>query len=153
MSESQADREARLAWERGGTSLMPSVGRVADRVVTVLLLAAGVVVTVVTAIVAVVAVLAAVPECHPSDGCSAGAIIGGGAIAVGGAFVFGVAALVVALANWIHGRSSWWVAAVGFVLAVGCVVGGGALYASALGDLRGGSGTVHPWYGGADSDS
>lgn len=139
--ETQAEREARIAWEQGGTSLFPPVGRIADRVVTVLLLAAGTVMTAIAAVIAVVAVLSAAPTCHPTNGCTTGALVGGAALAVGGAFVLGVAALVLAVAAWIRRRASWWIAAVGFVLAVGCVVAGGVLFATALGDPGGAVGT------------
>ncbi|WIB67010.1 DUF6264 family protein [Curtobacterium sp. MCBD17_035] len=148
--ETQAEREARIAWEQGGTSLIPPVGRIADRVVTVLLLAATGVMTIVTAVIALVAVLASAPRCHPASGCSTGALVGGGALAAGGAFVVGVAALVLAVWAWIRRRSSWWIAAIGFVVAIGCVVGGGVLSASALGDLGGTTPAGDsPWPGGS----
>jgi hypothetical protein len=129
--ESAADREARVAWQQGGSSLLPTPARLADRIVTVMLLAFGALLTVLIGIVAVISVIAGTANCEAARGCSPGAMIGGGALAVGGAFVIGVATVVLSVAAWLRRRSSWWIAAIGFVLATGCVVGGGVVFANA----------------------
>ncbi|WP_420368828.1 DUF6264 family protein [Curtobacterium sp. L1-20] len=121
----------RAAWEQGGTTLFPAA-KVADRVSTVLLLAFGTVMTVVTAVVGIIAVASATATCDASRGCSPGAYFGGAAIAVGGAFVIGVATAVLAIGAWVRRRSSWWIAAVGFVLAIACIVWGGVVFAGAV---------------------
>lgn len=128
--ESPAERDARQAWERGGTTLFPA-GRMADRISTILLLAFGAVLTIIIGIVAVIAVIAAVAACDAGTGCSPGGSIGSAALAVGGAFVIGVATVVLSIGAWIRRRSSWWIAATGFVLATVCVVWGGVLFAQA----------------------
>lgn len=120
----------RAEWERGGTTLFPP-GKLADRISTVLLLAFGAVMTIITAIVGIIAVISATATCDAGTGCSPGAYIGGTAIAVGGSFVIGVAAVVLAIGAWIRRRSSWWIAAVGFVLAVACITWGGVVFAGA----------------------
>jgi hypothetical protein len=120
----------RAAWERGGTTLFPPA-RLADRISTVLLLAFGAVMTIVTAVVGIIAVISATATCDASAGCSPGAYIGGTAIAVGGAFVIGVATVVLAIGAWIRRRSSWWIAAVGFVLAIAVITWGGVVFAGA----------------------
>ncbi len=120
----------RSAWERGGTTLFPA-GRVADRVSTVLLLVFGAVMTVVTAVVGTIAVVSATAACDAATGCSPGGYLGGAAIAVGGSFVIGVATVVLAVGAWLRRRSSWWIAAVGFVLAIACIAWGGVVFADA----------------------
>lgn len=122
--------DAQRAWEQGGTTLFPPA-RLADRISTVLLLAFGTVMTVVTAIVGIIAVISATATCDAATGCSPGAYFGGAAIAVGGAFVIGVATVVLAIGAWIRRRSSWWIAAIGFVLAIGCITWGGIVFAGA----------------------
>jgi hypothetical protein len=129
--ESASEREARLAWQQGGSSLLPTPARLADRIVTVLLLAFGALLTILIGIVAVVSVITAGASCDAARGCSPGAMIGGGALAVGGAFLIGVATVVLSITAWLRRRSSWWIAAIGFVLATGCVVGGGVVFAHA----------------------
>lgn len=118
------------AWERGGTTLFPA-GRLADRISTVLLLSAGALLTVLTAIVAVIATISATATCDAAAGCTPGAYFGGAALAVGGAFVVGVATVVLAVGAWIRRRTSWWIAAIGFVLAIACVTWGGVVFAGA----------------------
>ena len=130
----------RAAWEQGGTTLFPAA-RLADRISTVLLLAFGAVMTIVTAIVGIIAVVSATATCDASAGCSPGTYFGGTAIAVGGSFVIGVATVVLAIGAWIRRRSSWWIAAVGFVLAIACITWGGAVFASAA-DSETGSSSV-----------
>jgi hypothetical protein len=130
--ESASEREARLAWQQGGSSLLPTPARLADRIVTVMLLAFGALLTIFIGIVAVISVIAAGTSCDPARGCSPGGMIGGGALAVGGAFLIGVATVVLAVAAWLRRRSSWWIAAIGFVLATGCVVGGGVVFAHSV---------------------
>lgn len=120
----------RAAWERGGTTLFPAA-RLADRISTVLLLAFGAVLTAVTAVVGIVAVISATATCDATTGCSPGTYFGGAAIAAGGAFVIGVATVVLAIGAWIRRRSSWWIAAIGFVLAIACVTWGGIVFAGA----------------------
>jgi hypothetical protein len=122
-----AEREA---WERGATTLFPA-GKLADRVTTVLLLAAGAVLTAVAAVVGIVAVASATAGCGADGGCTPGASIGGVALAVGGAFVVGVLTLVLAVRAWLRRRTSWWIAAVGFVVAVGVVTWGTVLFVQA----------------------
>lgn len=129
-SPSSADEQRAAAWERGGTTLFPA-GRVADRVTTILLLAFGAVMTVVTAVVGVIAVISATASCDAATGCSPGGYLGGTAIAVGGAFVIGVVTVVLAIGAWLRRRTSWWIAAVGFVLAVACITWGGVVFAQA----------------------
>lgn len=127
-----AEREA---WERGATTLFPA-GKLADRVTTVLLLAAGAVLTAVAAVVGIVAVASATASCGPAGGCTPGASIGSVALAVGGAFVIGVLTLVLAVRAWLRRRTSWWIAAVGFVIAVAVVTWGTVLFVQAA-DQRG----------------
>jgi len=130
----------RATWERGGTTLFPA-GRIADRVSTVLLLASGAVLTVLTLIVAIIAVVSATTDCDAAAGCSPGRFLGGAAIAVGGSFVVGVATAVLAISAWVRRRSSWWIAALGFVLAIGVVTWGGVVFAEAT-DSAAGAGPV-----------
>ncbi|WFR67140.1 DUF6264 family protein [Curtobacterium flaccumfaciens] len=120
----------RAAWERGGATLFPP-GRLADRISTVLLLAFGAVMTIITAIVGIIAVISATATCDAATGCSPGGYIGGTAIAVGGSFVIGVATVVLAIGAWIRRKSSWWIAALGFVLAIGLITWGGVVFAGA----------------------
>ncbi|MGY2900696.1 lysylphosphatidylglycerol synthetase-like protein (DUF2156 family) [Curtobacterium sp. PvP017] len=120
----------RAAWERGGTTLFPPA-KLADRISTVLLLAFGAVMTIVTAVVGIIAVISATATCDASAGCTPGGYIGGTAIAVGGAFVIGVATIVLAIGAWIRRKSSWWIAAIGFVLAIGVIAWGGVVFANA----------------------
>lgn len=117
-------------WERGGSTLFPP-GKLADRISTVLLLAFGAILVIVVAIVALIATISATATCDAASGCTPGAYIGGASIAVGGAFVIGVATVVLAIGAWIRRRTSWWIAAVGFVLAVGCITWGGVVFAGA----------------------
>ncbi|PZE59735.1 hypothetical protein DEJ24_07420 [Curtobacterium sp. MCPF17_001] len=122
----------RVAWEQGATSLFPP-GRIADRVSTVLLLAAGAVLTVVAAVAGVIAVASAATSCGSSGvSCAPGGFIGGAVLAVGGAFVVGVVTLVFAVRAWIRRRTSWWIAGIGFVLTVAVVTWGTVLFAQAL---------------------
>lgn len=123
-------RPTAAEWQRGATTLFPP-GRIADRISTVLLLVAGALLTVVTAVVAVVAVVSATANCDAAAGCVPGGYIGGAALAVGGAFVVGVATVVLAVGAWVRRRTSWWIAAVGFVLAVAVVTWGGVVFAGA----------------------
>ena len=127
-----AEREA---WERGATTLFPA-GRLADRVTTVLLLVAGAVLTAVAAVVGIVAVASATASCGTDGGCTPGTSIGAVALGVGGAFVVGVLALVFAVRAWLRRRTSWWIAAVGFVLVVGVLTWGTVLFVQAA-DERG----------------
>jgi uncharacterized membrane protein len=127
-----AEREA---WERGATTLFPA-GKLADRVTTVLLLVAGAVLTAVAAVVGIIAVASATASCGPDGGCTPGASIGSVALGVGGAFVVGVLTLVFDVRAWLRRRTSWWIAAVGFVLAVGVVTWGTVLFVQAA-DQRG----------------
>ncbi|WIB77084.1 DUF6264 family protein [Curtobacterium sp. MCPF17_002] len=129
-SPSGSSDAQRAAWEQGGTTLFPAA-KLADRISTVLLLAFGTVMTVVTAIVGIIAVISATATCDASTGCSPGAYFGGAAIAVSGAFVIGVATVVLAVGAWIRRRSSWWIAAIGFVLAIACITWGGIVFAGA----------------------
>ena len=122
--------DAAAAWARGGSTLFPP-GKLADRISTVLLLAFGAVMTIVTAVVGIIAVISATATCDASAGCSPGGYIGGTAIAVGGAFVIGVATVVLAIGAWIRRKSSWWIAAVGFVLAIAVITWGGVVFANA----------------------
>ncbi|MBF4615767.1 DUF6264 family protein [Curtobacterium sp. VKM Ac-1376] len=121
----------RAAWERGGTTLFPPA-KLADRISTVLLLVFGAVTTVVTAIVGIIAVASATTGCDASAGCTAGGYVGGAAIAVGGAFVIGAATIVLAIGAWIRRKPSWWIAAIGFVLAVVVIAWGGVVFANAV---------------------
>uniref|UniRef100_A0A942SX07 Uncharacterized protein n=1 Tax=Neobacillus citreus TaxID=2833578 RepID=A0A942SX07_9BACI len=123
----------RTEWERGGTTLFPPA-RLADRISTVLLLGFGVVMTVVTAVVGIIAVISATATCDAATGCSPGGYLGGAAIAVGGSFVIGVLTVVLAVGAWIRRKTSWWIAAVGFVLAVACITWGGVVFAQAADD-------------------
>lgn len=120
----------RGAWERGGTTLFPPA-KLADRISTVLLLAFGAVMTIVTAVVGIIAVVSATATCDATSGCTPGGYLGGAAIAVGGAFVVGVATLVLSIGAWIRRRSSWWIAAIGFVLAIVVIAWGGVVFADA----------------------
>lgn len=138
--ESPADREARLAWERGGTTLFPA-GAMADRIVTILLLAFGAVLTIVVFIAGIIALVTAIGGCHAAAGCSPGGVIGGTALAVGGAFIVGVATVVAAIGAWVRRRSSWWIAAAGFVLATVLVVWGGVVFAQAADGIADRAGT------------
>ncbi|PCN46625.1 hypothetical protein Csp2054_16130 [Curtobacterium sp. 'Ferrero'] len=124
------EQQRAAAWERGGTTLFPA-GRIADRVSTVLLLAFGAVMTIVTAVVGVIAIVSATASCDAASGCTPGGFLGGTAIAVGGSFVIGVVTVVLAIGAWLRRRSSWWIAAVGFVLAVACIAWGGVVFAQA----------------------
>ncbi|MDK8173235.1 DUF6264 family protein [Curtobacterium citreum] len=126
------DRDARqrAEWARGGTTLFPA-GRIADRVSTVLLLVFGAVMTLVTAVVGIVALVSATAGCDAATGCSPGGYLGGTAIAVGGAFVVGVATVVLTIGAWLRRRSSWWIAAIGFVLAIAVITWGGVVFADA----------------------
>jgi len=139
-SPSDRDARQRAEWERGGTTLFPA-GRLADRISTVLLLAFGAVMTVVTAVVGIVAVASATASCDASAGCTPGGYVAGAAIAVGGSFVVGVATIVLAIGAWIRRRTSWWIAAVGFVLAIVCITWGGVVFADAV-DAGAGSSSV-----------
>lgn len=130
-SPSDLTAAQRAAWERGGTTLFPPA-KLADRITTVLLLAFGAVLTVVTAVVGIIAVASATASCDAAAGCSPGTFVGGAAIAVGGSFVIGVATLVLAVGAWIRRRTSWWIAAVGFVLAIVCITWGGVVFAGAV---------------------
>lgn len=137
---SPTDQQRAAAWERGGTTLFPA-GRVADRVSTVLLLAFGAVMTLAAAVVGVIAVVAATSACDAASGCTPGGFLGGAAIAVGGSFVVGVLTVVLAVRAWLRRRTSWWIAAVGFVLAVGCLAWGGVVFTQAA-DTSGTSSSV-----------
>jgi hypothetical protein len=121
----------RTAWEQGATSLFPA-GRIADRVSTVLLLVASAVLTAVAAVAGVVAVASAATSCGTSASCTAGGLVGGAVLAVGGAFVVGVVTLVFAVRAWIRRRTSWWIAGIGFVLAVAAVTWGTVLFVHTL---------------------
>ncbi|ROP72136.1 DUF6264 family protein [Curtobacterium sp. PhB115] len=123
----------RSAWERGGTTLFPPA-KLADRISTVLLLAFGAVMTIVTTIVGIIAVISATASCDASAGCTPGGYFTGAGIAVGGAFVIGVATIVLAIGAWIRRRTSWWIAALGFVLAIACITWGGVVFANAVDD-------------------
>jgi len=129
-SPSDPQAHQRAEWERGGTTLFPA-GKLADRISTVLLLAFGAVVTLLTAIVAIIAVASATANCDARTGCTPGGFIGGAAIAAFGAFVLWAVTVVLAIAAWIRGRTSWWIAAIGFVLVVGCIVWGSVVFAGA----------------------
>ncbi|MBT2504044.1 DUF6264 family protein [Curtobacterium sp. ISL-83] len=120
----------RRAWEQGGTTLFPAA-KLADRITTVLLLAFGAIMTVITAVVGIIAILSATANCDASAGCTPGGYFGGAAIAIGGSFVIGVATIVLAVGAWIRRRSSWWIAAIGFVLAIGVISWGGVVFAQA----------------------
>jgi lysylphosphatidylglycerol synthetase-like protein (DUF2156 family) len=127
---SRPDAEAAAAWARGGSTLFPP-GKLADRISTVLLLVFGAVLTVVSAIVAVVAIASATASCDAAAGCTPGGWFGGAAIAVGGAFVIGVATVVLSVGAWVRRRTSWWIAAIGFVLAIVCITIGGVVFVQA----------------------
>lgn len=124
------DAQQRAEWARGGTTLFPA-GRIADRVSTVLLLVFGAVMTLVTAVVGIIALVSATAGCDAATGCSPGGYLGGTAIAVGGAFVVGVATVVLTIGAWLRRRSSWWIAAIGFVLATAVITWGGVVFADA----------------------
>ena len=121
----------RAAWERGGTTLFPPA-KLADRISTVLLLVFGAVMTAITAVVGIIAVASATTSCDASAGCSPGGYFGGAAIAVGGAFVIGVATIVLSIGAWIRRKPSWWIAAIGFVLAIVVIAWGGVVFANAV---------------------
>jgi uncharacterized BrkB/YihY/UPF0761 family membrane protein len=125
--------DAAAAWARGGSTLFPR-GKLADRISTVLLLVFGALLTVVTAIVAVVAIASATASCDAAAGCTPGGWFGGAAIAVGGAFVIGVATVVLSVGAWVRRRTSWWIAAVGFVLAIVCITVGTVMFVDASDD-------------------
>jgi hypothetical protein len=127
---SDPQAQQRAEWERGGSTLFPA-GKLADRISTVLLLAFGLGLTVLAAVVAVIAVASATANCDARAGCTPGGFIGGGAIAGFGAFVLWAVTAVLAVAAWIRRRTSWWIAAIGFVLVVGCIVWGGVVFAGA----------------------
>ncbi|MFJ4219636.1 DUF6264 family protein [Curtobacterium sp. DN_7.5] len=134
------EQQRAATWERGGTTLFPA-GRIADRVSTVLLLAFGALMTVVAAVVGVIAVVSATVSCDAAAGCTPGGYVGGVAIAVGGSFVVGVLTVVLAVRAWLRRRSSWWIAAIGFVLAVACLTWGGVVFTQAA-DATTGSSSV-----------
>lgn len=123
----------RAAWERGGTTLFPPA-KLADRISTVLLLVFGAVMTAITAVVGIVAIASATAECDASSGCTPGGYFAGAAIAVGGAFVIGVATIVLSIGAWIRRKPSWWIAAIGFVLAIVVIAWGGVVFANAVDD-------------------
>ena len=125
--------DAAAAWARGGSTLFPP-GKLADRISTVLLLVFGSLLTVVTAIVAIVAIASATASCDAAAGCTPGGWFGGAAIAVGGAFVIGVATVVLSVGAWVRRRTSWWIAAVGFVLAIVCITVGAVMFVDASDD-------------------
>lgn len=128
-------------WQRGATTLFPP-GKLADRISTVLLLVFGALLTIITAVVALIVTISATASCDPAAGCTPGGYVGGAAIAVGGAFVVGVATVVLAIGAWIRRRTSWWIAAIGFVLAIACITWGGVVFAGvADGGAAGGSGS------------
>ncbi|MBT1605999.1 DUF6264 family protein [Curtobacterium flaccumfaciens] len=130
----------RAAWERGGTTLFPPA-KLADRISTVLLLVFGAVMTAITAVVGIVAIASATAECDASAGCTPGGYFGGAAIAVGGAFVIGVATIVLSIGAWIRRKPSWWIAAIGFVLAIVVITWGGVVFVNAV-DSGSGSSSV-----------
>lgn len=121
----------RAAWERGGTTLFPPA-KLADRISTVLLLVFGAVMTAITTVVGIIAVASATTTCDASAGCTPGGYFGGAAIAVGGAFVIGVATIVLSIGAWIRRKPSWWIAAIGFVLAIVVIAWGGVVFADAV---------------------
>ena len=121
----------RAAWERGGTTLFPPA-KLADRISTVLLLVFGAVMTAITAVVGIIAIASATTSCDASAGCSPGGYFGGAAIAVGGAFIIGVATIVLSIGAWIRRKPSWWIAAIGFVLAIVVIAWGGVVFANAV---------------------
>ncbi|KQO63404.1 DUF6264 family protein [Curtobacterium sp. Leaf261] len=143
--ETATDREARVAWEQGGTSLLPSGRRFADRVITVVLLAAGALLTIIVGIITVIALLVQVAACDSSIGCSPGGMLGGAAIIVGGSFVVGVATIVTVIGVWIRRRPTWWIATLGLVLTLACIVGGGIVYSAASETARSGQVTIQPY--------
>lgn len=130
-SSQRATDAERAAWEQGATSLFPP-GKIADRVSTVLLLVAGAVLTAVAAVAGIVAVASAATSCGTSASCSTGGLVGGAVLAAGGAFVVGVVTLVFAVRAWIRRRTSWWIAGIGFVLAVVAVTWGTVLFVGTL---------------------
>ncbi|PZF53852.1 hypothetical protein DEJ23_14250 [Curtobacterium sp. MCSS17_008] len=130
----------RAEWVHGGTTLFPA-GRIADRVSTVLLLAAGALLTILAVVIGIIAVASATAGCDAATGCSPGRFLGGAAIAAGGSFVIGVATVVLAVGAWVRRRSSWWIAALGFVLAIVAVTWGGVVFAEAT-DSADGNGQV-----------
>ncbi|PYY57451.1 hypothetical protein DEJ17_10070 [Curtobacterium sp. MCSS17_011] len=121
----------RAAWERGGTTLFPPA-KLADRISTVLLLVFGAVMTAITTVVGIIAVASATTSCDAGAGCSPGGYFGGAAIAVGGAFVIGVATIVLSIGAWVRRKPSWWIAAIGFVLAIIVIAWGGVVFANAV---------------------
>ncbi|QKS88693.1 DUF6264 family protein [Curtobacterium flaccumfaciens] len=130
----------RAAWERGGTTLFPPA-KLADRISTVLLLVFGAVMTAITAVVGIVAIASATAECDAAAACTPGGYFGGAAIAVGGAFVIGVATIVLSIGAWIRRKPSWWIAAIGFVLAIVVIAWGGVVFVNAV-DSGSGSSSV-----------
>ena len=135
----QHSEAERVAWEQGATSLFPAA-KIADRVSTVLLLAASAVLTVVTAVAGIVAIVSLTADCGTAAACTPGSTVGAVALAVGGAFVVGVLTLVLAVRAWIRRRTSWWIAAVGFVLTVAVVTVGTVLFVQAADDGAPGAG-------------
>ncbi len=135
-SQSGPGSTERAEWARGGTTLFPA-GRVAARVSTVLLLVAGALLTLLTLVVGIIAVVSATAGCDAATGCSPGRFLGGAAIAVGGSFVIGVATVVLAIGAWVRRRTSWWIAALGFVLAIVVVTWGGVVFAQATDPVAG----------------
>jgi hypothetical protein len=135
----QRGPQSATAWEQDGSSLLPSPARAADRITTILLLAFGALMTIVAALVTFFSLIGGIASCDASRGCSPGEMIGGAALGVGGAFVIGVATVVLSIGAWLRRRSSWWIAAIGFVLAVGLLVWGGVLFADAVTNLHGAS--------------
>ncbi|PZE81712.1 DUF6264 family protein [Curtobacterium sp. MCBD17_032] len=127
----QHSEAERVAWEQGASSLFPPA-KIADRVSTVLLLAAGAVLTTIAAVAGVVAVASTTTSCGAAGDCSPGGAIAGAALAVGGAFVVGVVTLVFAIRAWIRRRTSWWIAGIGFVLTVAVVTSGTVLFVRTL---------------------
>jgi len=89
------------------------------------------VLTVLAVVIGIIAVVSAAASCDAAAGCSPGRFLGGAAVAVGGSFVIGVATVVLAIGAWVRRRSSWWIAAIGFVLAIAVVTWGGILFAEA----------------------
>lgn len=129
-SSSGSTAAQRAAWEQGGTTLFPA-GKLADRISTVLLLAFGAALTLLAAVAGIIAVASATANCDARSGCTPGSFIGGAALAGGGAFVLWAVTVVLAIAAWLRRRTSWWIAALGFVLIVACVVWGGVVFADA----------------------
>lgn len=134
-------RPSPTEWQQGATTLFPP-GKIADRITTILLLVFGALMTIVAAIVGLIATISATAACDAATGCSPGGYFGGAALAVGGAFVIGVATVVLAIGAWIRRRTSWWIAAVGFVLAVACITWGGVVFAGAADDTPSSTGPI-----------